>query len=80
NLGGIQVIKAANTESYESDRVDDVSFDYFDANWDAIETRIKFFPGLRVLAGIGFVLTFIVGGLWVFQGPPGPFTGELSEG
>ncbi|ELZ41175.1 ABC transporter [Halorubrum californiense DSM 19288] len=80
NLGGIQVIKAANTESYESDRVDDVSFDYFDANWDAIETRIKFFPALRVLAGIGFVLTFIVGGLWVFQGPPGPFTGELSEG
>ena len=80
NLGGIQVIKAANTESYESDRVDDVSFDYFDANWDDIETRIKFFPGLRVLAGIGFVLTFIVGGLWVFQGPPGPFTGELSEG
>ncbi|OYR82178.1 multidrug ABC transporter ATP-binding protein, partial [Halorubrum sp. E3] len=80
NLGGIQVIKSSNTEPYESDRVDDVSFDYFDANWDAIETRIKFFPALRVLAGIGFVLTFIVGGLWVFQGPPGPFTGELSEG
>ncbi|GAB3423754.1 ABC transporter ATP-binding protein [Haloparvum alkalitolerans] len=80
NLGGIQVIKSSNTEAYESDRVDDVSFDYFDANWDAIETRIKFFPGLRVLAGIGFVLTFIVGGLWVFQGPPGPFSGELSEG
>jgi ATP-binding cassette subfamily B protein len=80
NLGGIQVIKSSNTESYESDRVDDVSFDYFDANWDAIETRIKFFPALRVLAGIGFVLTFIVGGLWVFQGPPGPFTGDLSEG
>ncbi|MFB6234230.1 MAG: ABC transporter ATP-binding protein [Halopenitus sp.] len=80
NLGGIQVIKSANTEDYESERVDDVSFDYFDANWDAIETRIKFFPGLRALAGVGFVLTFIVGGLWVFQGPPGPFTGDLSVG
>ena len=80
NLGGIQVIKSSNTEPYESDRVDDVSMDYFDANWDAIRTRIKFFPALRVLAGIGFVLTFVVGGLWVFQGPPGPFTGELSEG
>ncbi|MGZ0747375.1 ABC transporter ATP-binding protein [Haloparvum sp. AD34] len=80
NLGGIQVIKSANTEDYESERVDDVSFDYFDANWDAIETRIKFFPGLRALAGVGFVLTFIVGGLWVFQGPPGPFSGELSVG
>ena len=81
NLGGIQVIKSSNTEPYESDRVDDVSMDYFDANWDAITTRIKFFPGLRVLAGIGFVVTFIIGGLWVFQEtPPGPFTGELSVG
>ncbi|MFW6317754.1 MAG: ABC transporter ATP-binding protein [Halorubrum sp.] len=81
NLGGIQVIKSSNTEPYESDRVDDVSMDYFDANWDAIRTRIKFFPGLRVLAGIGFVLTFVVGGLWVFQeAPPGPFTGDLSVG
>jgi len=80
NLGGIQVIKSSNTEPYESDRVDDVSMEYFDANWDAIRTRIKFFPALRVLAGVGFVFTFVVGGLWVFQGPPGPFTGELSVG
>ena len=81
NLGGIQVIKSSNTEGYESDRVDDVSMDYFDANWDAIRTRIKFFPGLRVLAGIGFVITFVVGGLWVFrETPPGPFTGDLSVG
>ena len=81
NLGGIQVIKSSNTEPDESDRVDDVSMDYFDANWDAIRTRIKFFPALRVLAGIGFVVTFIIGGLWVFQdAPPGPFTGDLSVG
>ncbi|MFB6267122.1 MAG: ABC transporter ATP-binding protein [Halodesulfurarchaeum sp.] len=81
NLGGISVIKSANTEDYESDRVEDVSGDYFDANWDAIQTRIKFFPGLRVLAGIGFVLTFTVGGFWVFTGaPPGPFTGTLQAG
>ncbi|WP_281196152.1 ABC transporter ATP-binding protein [Halorubrum sp. F4] len=81
NLGGIQVIKSANTEPYESDRVDDVSMEYFDANWGAIRTRIKFFPALRVLAGIGFVFTFVVGGLWVFQGAaPGPFSGDLSVG
>lgn len=80
NLGGIQVIKASNTEEYESDRVDDVSWDYFDANWDAIETRIKFFPGLRLIAGLGFVFTFIIGGLWVFSGPPGPFSGSLTVG
>ena len=80
NLGGIQVIKSSTTESYESDRVEDVSREYFDANWGAIRTRIKFFPGLRVLAGIGFVVTFLVGGLWVISGPPGPFSGELSTG
>ncbi|WEL16542.1 ABC-type multidrug transport system, ATPase and permease component [Halorhabdus sp. SVX81] len=85
NLGGIQVIKAANTETFESDRVDDVSEDYFDANWDAIGTRIKFFPGLRLLSGVGFVVTFLVGGLWVFTSQTtgtGPwfFTGKLSVG
>ncbi len=68
NLGGITVIKSATSEPFESDRVEDASQDYYDANWDAIETRITFFPGLRLLAGIGFVITFIVGGLWVFEG------------
>jgi ATP-binding cassette subfamily B protein len=81
NLGGIQVIKSSNTESYESERVDDASGEYLDANWDAIRTRIRFFPGLRLLSGFGFAVTFIVGGLWVFNdSPPGPLTGELSVG
>ncbi|WP_121821793.1 ABC transporter ATP-binding protein [Halostella salina] len=84
NLGGIQVIKTSNTEGYESDRVEDVSQDYFDANWSAISTRIKFFPGLRLLAGMSFVATFLVGGLWVLMPPeaggPGPLTGTLSAG
>ena len=82
NLGGIKVIKSSTTEGYESDRVDDVSQQYFDTNWEAIRIRIGFFPGLRVLAGFGFALTFIVGGLWVLRdtGGPGPLTGSLSEG
>ncbi|MFB6114239.1 MAG: ABC transporter ATP-binding protein [Halodesulfurarchaeum sp.] len=81
NLGGISVIKSANTEEYESDRVEDVSREYFDANWDAIETRIRFFPSLRVLSGVGFVLTFLVGGTWIVTGTaPGPFTGTLQTG
>ncbi len=81
NLGGISVIKSANTEPYESERVEDVSLEYYDANWDAIRTRITFFPGLRLLAGIGFVITFTVGGLWVFRGAaPGPFSGTLEVG
>jgi ATP-binding cassette subfamily B protein len=85
NLGGIQVIKTSNTEDYESDRVDDVSQDYFDANWDAIGTRIKFFPALRVLAGVGFVVTFVLGGVWVITWQtagtaPFFFSGRLTPG
>ena len=81
NLGGIGVIKSSTTEAYESDRVEDVSKEYYDANWDAIGTRIKFFPGLRTIAGLGFVITFLVGGLWVLEGTgPGPLTGTLREG
>jgi ATP-binding cassette subfamily B protein len=83
NLGGIKVIKTFNTESFESERVDDVSQDYYDANWDAIETRILFFPALRVIAGIGFIITFAVGGLWVLGEAPLWITGgqeTLSPG
>ncbi|SDQ19375.1 ABC transporter ATP-binding protein [Natronobacterium texcoconense] len=81
NLGGINVIKSSNTEAFESDRVEDVSRNYYDKNWDAIWLRIKFFPGLQVISGIGFVLTFLVGGYWVFmESAPGPFTGTLETG
>jgi len=80
NLGGIQVIKTSNTESYESERVDDVSQGYFDANWGAITIRIKFFPALRIISGTGFVLTFLAGGYWVLVGPPPLMSGSLSPG
>jgi ATP-binding cassette subfamily B protein len=80
NLGGIEVIKASNAESYEFDRVEDSSREYYDTNWKAIRTRITFFPGLRMVSGFGFALTFVVGGLWVFTGPPAFFSGELTAG
>ncbi|MEF8877958.1 MAG: ABC transporter ATP-binding protein [Haloarculaceae archaeon] len=85
NLGGVQVIKTSNTEDFESHRVEGVSKDYFDANWDAIGTRIKFFPGLRLLSGIGFVVTFVLGGAWVLTyqatgSAPLFFSGGLTPG
>ena len=80
NLSGIQVIKSSTTERYEDDRVDDASYEYYDANWDAIWTRIKFFPTLQLISGLGFVFTFVVGGYWVFVGPPGPLAGTLTIG
>ncbi|ELY46911.1 ABC transporter ATP-binding protein [Natronorubrum sulfidifaciens] len=81
NLGGISVIKSSNTEAYESDRVEDVSRKYYDTNWEAIWLRIRFFPALQLISGVGFVLTFAVGGYWIFTGSgPGPFTGTLQTG
>ncbi len=80
NLAGISVIKASTAESYESEGVEDHSREYLDTNWEAITTRIKFFPGLQLTAGIGFVVTFVVGGIWVFSGPPLVFSGGLTVG
>ncbi|MCU4925742.1 ABC transporter ATP-binding protein/permease [Halobacteria archaeon AArc-dxtr1] len=81
NLGGIQVIKSSNTEGFESERVEDASRSYYDTNWEAIDLRIRFFPALQLISGVGFVLTFAVGGYWVFAGSgPGPFTGTLQTG
>jgi len=80
NLGGIQVIKTSNTEDYEGERVEEVSQGYFDANWGAIQVRIRFFPALRIISGIGFVLTFLIGGYWVVAGPPPLMSGTLTAG
>jgi ATP-binding cassette subfamily B protein len=80
NLGGVQVIKTSNTEDFESERVEEVSEGYFDANWGAIRTRIKFFPALRIVAGIGFVVTFVVGGFWAVGVPVLGIENAVSAG
>ena len=81
NLGGIKVIKASTMEEFERKEVEKMSQQYFDTNWQAIKTRIKFYPGMRILAGTGFILTFIVGGYWVInEQAPFFFTGDLSVG
>ncbi|MFB6166542.1 MAG: ABC transporter ATP-binding protein [Haloarculaceae archaeon] len=80
NLAGMPVIKTEDTGDHESDRVADASRGYVDANWDAIRTRITFFPGLTLLTGLGFVLTFAVGGYWVLVGAPPYLSGSLTAG
>ncbi|MFB6116013.1 MAG: ABC transporter ATP-binding protein [Candidatus Nanosalina sp.] len=81
NLGGIQVIKASTMERFETEEVRKLSKQYYDTNWEAIKTRIKFFPGMRILAGTSFILTFAVGGYWVLtKNPPLFFRGTLSVG
>jgi ATP-binding cassette subfamily B protein len=80
NLGGIETVKAYTNESFEDERVTDASRSYLERQWDAIGTRIKFFPTLRVITATGYVVTFLLGGWWVLFGPPLFFTELLSAG
>ena len=80
NVGGIEVIKTEHAEAYEAERVAESSQAYYDANWDAIRTRITFFPGLSVISGLSFALTFALGAFWVLNGPPTPLSGQVSPG
>ncbi|MFW5935345.1 MAG: ABC transporter ATP-binding protein, partial [Halolamina sp.] len=50
------------------------SREYLDSQWDAITTRIKFFPSLQATTAAAYVSVFFVGGWWVVTGtPPHPF-------
>ena len=80
NLGGIEVIKTEHAEEYEAGRVAAASAEYLSANLDAVRIQITYFPGLSVISGVGFALTFLVGGLWVLTGPPFGLTATLSPG
>jgi len=80
NVGGIEVIKTEHAERYETERVREASQSYYDTNWDAIRTRIAFFPGLSLVSGLSFAATFAVGAFWVLNGPPTPLSGTVSAG
>jgi ATP-binding cassette subfamily B protein len=55
--------------------------DYLDAQWDAITTRIVFWPTIRIITAAGYIATFVVGGWWVIFGSPHPFfQGTLTAG
>jgi ATP-binding cassette subfamily B protein len=80
NLSGVETVKAYTNEERETERVADASRAYLDRQWDAVTTRIAFFPTLRVVTALGYAATFLLGGWWVLFGPPRPFTEPLSAG
>ncbi len=80
NIGGITVIKAFGREAFEADRVEEASDDYRSANWDAITTRIRFFPTLVLITAFGYGVTFALGGYVYLFGGFGVFTLALSAG
>jgi len=78
NLGGIEVVKSFTGEEFETDRVEDSSREYLDAQWDAITTRILFWPALRITTAVGYLTTFVIGGWWVMTGSAPVFSGFFS--
>ena len=80
NVSGIEVIKSEGAEQHETERVAEASDEYLAANLSAIKVRITYFPGLSVISGVGFVITFLVGGLWVLGRPVFGLTGALTPG
>jgi ATP-binding cassette subfamily B protein len=79
-LSGIELVKTASTESYENERVRGVSRDVFDAQMDVLKLSYFYRPGMELITGAALLATFVLGGLWVFSGPPLFFTGTLTTG
>ncbi|XVH33717.1 ABC transporter ATP-binding protein (plasmid) [Haloferacaceae archaeon DSL9] len=79
-LSGIELVKTTSTEEYENDRVRRVSRDVFDANMDVLKLSYFYRPGMELITGAALLATFVVGGLWVFSGPPPFFSGTLTVG
>jgi ATP-binding cassette subfamily B protein len=79
-LSGIELVKTTSTESYENERVRGVSRDVFDANMDVLKLSYFYRPGMELITGVALLTTLVLGGLWVFSGPPLFFSGELTTG
>jgi len=79
-ISGIELVKTAGTESHESGRVTEASREYFRRTMDVLRLSYLYRPGMEFLAGIAFVVTFLVGGFWLLFGPPLGFGGTLSPG
>lgn len=80
NLAGMQVIKTANTEDYEDERITKASYEYFQRDWKSLRLNFVYRPGMQLLTSIAFVATFVAGGLWILGDPPLFFEGEFSVG
>ncbi|WP_254543074.1 ABC transporter ATP-binding protein [Halomarina pelagica] len=79
-LSGIELVKTTASEDFENGRVRSVSRDVFDANMDVLKLSYFYRPGMELITGAALLATFIIGGIWVFSGPPLFFTGDLSIG
>ncbi|MCT9097275.1 ABC transporter ATP-binding protein [Haloarchaeobius sp. HME9146] len=79
-LSGVELVKTTGTEEYETGRVREASNDLYESNMAVLTLSYFYRPGMELLAGLSFAATFLVGGLWLFQGPPFGLSGTLTVG
>ncbi|RJT04859.1 ABC transporter ATP-binding protein [Halococcus sp. IIIV-5B] len=81
SLSGIGLVKTTGTEDYETERVTDASYTYFERTMAMLRLNYLYRPGMELLAGLSFSATFVVGGWWLATGEAPLFlTGSLTTG
>ncbi|CQH44798.1 ABC-type transport system ATP-binding/permease protein [Halobacterium hubeiense] len=80
SLAGVELVKTNAAEAHETDRVTDASYRFFRDTMDVLRLSYVYRPGMELLAGLSFAVTFAVGGYWLLYGPPLFLSGSLSPG
>ena len=68
NLAGIRVIKAYRQEKEETENFSRLSNDYIDLNMSLAKVQGLFFPSMRLVAGVSYLVVFYFGGLDIIKG------------
>jgi len=80
SLAGVELVKTNAAEDHETERVTDASYRFFQDTMDVLRLSYVYRPGMELLAGVAFAVTFAVGGYWLLYGAPLFLTGTLSPG
>jgi ATP-binding cassette subfamily B protein len=80
SLAGVELVKSNAAEDHETGRVTDASYRFFQDTMDVLRLSYVYRPGMELLAGISFAVTFAVGGFWLLNGPPLFLSGTLTPG
>ncbi|WP_255198131.1 ABC transporter ATP-binding protein [Halorarius litoreus] len=79
-IAGVELTKTTASEPYEVGRVRGASKRLFDDKMAMLRLAYFYRPGMELLAGVSFTLTFLVGGYWLFVGTPPGASGGLQAG
>ena len=80
-ISGVELAKTTASEEHEQDRITDASRRVFDSTMSVLKLSYFYRPGMELLAGVSFAVTFVVGGYWIFtDSAPLFLSGSLSVG